>query len=488
MTLKKIYNNNALLMNLVFGFFPISFVLGNLIININLLLFCCLGIFYLKSKILTTKFDFPIKIIFLFFFAVLLSTLLSFIRSLYLQEYEDYELSKLIKSIAFLRFYLLLIIIYLLNKNGILNFKYFFLFATCSTFVVSLDIIYQYIYGVNTIGFKGLALHNSGFFGDELIAGGFIKNFSFFSIFFVTFLLRDKKVTKFLFTIFTVCILGTGILLSGNRMPLVLFFLGLFLIFLFSDNLKKIVVISILGLLFIFGSIFFLDNDLKNTYVKFYLNIKYDLASIFEREKDDKLSEAYIKLEKDGPDVTQPNTIDEKRNEWEKFINPPKWEGGSLVDDFEFFWVMQYEKNSHTKIYLTALDVWEKNKIFGNGIKSFRKDCHKILEHKTNRLCSNHPHNYYLEVLTEIGLVGLATVLIIGILFLIFIFKNFKVLNDKNLILFAATISLILEAFPIKSTGSVFTTSNATYLILITSIIITYKKSFISKDSKELFF
>ena len=109
MVTKKIDNNNTLLINLVFGFFPISFVLGNLIININLLLFCCLGIFYLKSKILTSKFDLSIKIISIFFIAVLFSTILSFIKSLYLQEYEDYELSKLIKSIAFLRFYLLLI-------------------------------------------------------------------------------------------------------------------------------------------------------------------------------------------------------------------------------------------------------------------------------------------------------------------------------------------------------------------------------------------
>ena len=65
---KKVYNiNSILLINLVFSFFPISFVLGTLITNINLVLFCCLGIFHLRSKILTTEFDLAIKIIFLFF-------------------------------------------------------------------------------------------------------------------------------------------------------------------------------------------------------------------------------------------------------------------------------------------------------------------------------------------------------------------------------------------------------------------------------------
>ena len=61
MNLEKKNNiNYTLLTNLVFSFFPISFILGNLIINLNLLLFCCLGIFHLKSRILKIKFDLKI--------------------------------------------------------------------------------------------------------------------------------------------------------------------------------------------------------------------------------------------------------------------------------------------------------------------------------------------------------------------------------------------------------------------------------------------
>ena len=61
---RNISINNILLINLAFGFFPISFILGSFIVSINLLLLCCLGIFYLRSKILNHKYDFPIKIIF----------------------------------------------------------------------------------------------------------------------------------------------------------------------------------------------------------------------------------------------------------------------------------------------------------------------------------------------------------------------------------------------------------------------------------------
>ena len=152
--------------------------------------------------------------------------------------------------------------------------------------------------------------------------------------------------------------------------------------------------------------------------------------------------------------------------------------------------------NPHVRIWLTAMDVWKKNKIFGNGIRSFREDCIKLVGSaiypeagynlapdtklfKRNRLCSNHPHNYYVEILTETGIVGLFVTLTIALLFIVFILKNFKLFkgnNIENFILLAATISLILEVFPFKTSGSVFTTNDAAYIILIASIILSHKK------------
>ena len=158
------------------------------------------------------------------------------------------------------------------------------------------------------------------------------------------------------------------------------------------------------------------------------------------------------------------------------------------------------DRTNRGRLFLTALDTWKKNKIFGNGIKSFRIDCdklqnkdlldesdiyeynlwiHAFIESKKNRVCSSHPHNYYFEILTETGIVGLFVTLMIASLFVVFILKNFKLFkenNIENLILFAATISLILAVFPIKSTGSIFSTYTATYITLISSIILSYRK------------
>ena len=129
-------------------------------------------------------------------------------------------------------------------------------------------------------------------------------------------------------------------------------------------------------------------------------------------------------------------------------------------------------------------------------MKSFRMDCHEeqkqfiikengeVIKHKPFWHCSNHPHNYYFEILTETGIIGISLVFLIALLFIVFIFKNFSLLQGikmENLFLLSATISLFLEAFPIKSTGSIFTTNNAAYLILISSIVISYKKMLLNK-------
>ena len=69
--------------------------------------------------------------------------------------------------------------------------------------------------------------------------------------------------------------------------------------------------------------------------------------------------------------------------------------------------------------------------------------------------------------------------MLIALMFILFIVKNFSHLkgnNIENLILLASVISLILETYPIKSTGSVFSTNNTTYLILMASIVLSYKQ------------
>ena len=435
--------NLTLFTNLTFAFFPISFILGNFIININLVLFCIFGIFHLRSKILTTKFDFTLKIIFFLFLVVFFSTSLSFIKSLYFEEYEYTNLIRLIKSVLFFRFFLLLLIIYLLSELNIINFRYFFLSAASVALLISIDIIYQYSFGFNIVGFESYGpYHNASFFDDELIAGGFVQNFSFFSILFLSYILRNyNNYSRILLIGIAICTLGVGIMVSGNRMPLVLFLLGLFLVCFFNKKIKNIVLINSIILFIVLGSIISFDSKLQLNFYSLYGNARGIVVGLFERMTTD---ESIILLK-----------------EKKLFTNEPNEGGG------------------YTRIIFTGIETWKLHKTFGNGIKSFREDCKRIIIEQQRGACSNHPHNYYLEILTDLGIVGFVFVMAIALMFIVFLVKNYRFLggnNLANLFLLGATTSLFLEVFPIKTSGSIFTTNNTTYTILLSGIILSHKK------------
>ena len=238
-------------------------------------------------------------------------------------------------------------------------------------------------------------------------------------------------------------------------MPIPLFLLGLLFIFFFKDDLKKIISVSFVFLVTIFYFTISFDEGRNVNYLSFYGNAKGEIIEFYTH-------------------------LTNKQKNSEEEIKKLQHDDFQLEDDFQFFWIYNpSQAHGHVKLYYTAIDLWKKNKIFGNGIKSFRVGCRKLEAHIINRLCTSHPHNYYIEILTETGAVGLFIVIIIGLSFLIFVFKNFKFFhynNKVNFILLAAIISLLVEAFPIKSTGSIFTTSNATYLILIGSIVLSHKR------------
>ena len=90
-----------------------------------------------------------------------------------------------------------------------------------------------------------------------------------------------------------------------------------------------------------------------------------------------------------------------------------------------------------------------------------------------------HPHNYYLEILTETGVFGLLIILVIFtyVLYLSFFKKYFsKKFHNPDFQIVPFMFLFLAEIFPIKSTGSFFTTGNTTYLFLIMAITIALAK------------
>lgn len=124
---------------------------------------------------------------------------------------------------------------------------------------------------------------------------------------------------------------------------------------------------------------------------------------------------------------------------------------------------------------------WLLNKYVGGGIKSFRYNCHKgfkntILRKNLDSLitkellpefkCNTHPHNYYLEVLTDLGLIGFIILSFIFLYILNIVFIKRPNLREDHIIM-PFIFLFFIEIFPIKTSGSFFTTGNATFIFLI---------------------
>ena len=128
--------------------------------------------------------------------------------------------------------------------------------------------------------------------------------------------------------------------------------------------------------------------------------------------------------------------------------------------------------NTYIKEFKTGFLTWKVNKFFGGGIKSFILNCGRA----NIPNCVNHPHNYYLEILSELGLFGF---LLFSLIFFVITFKTFikKYFTNSSLkhnyIITPFIFLFLMEIFPLKNTGSFFSTFNATYFFLILSILVS---------------
>jgi O-antigen ligase len=137
--------------------------------------------------------------------------------------------------------------------------------------------------------------------------------------------------------------------------------------------------------------------------------------------------------------------------------------------------------SSYGRIYTSAIATWNENKFIGVGLKNYRHYCKKLPDPDSNNkfsYCSSHPHNYILELLAETGLIGLG-------LFLAFIFKIFKdsvkfffksKKNKINNVFFSAFIIFLSYIWPIKTSGSIFTTFNGSIFWFTLGILLIFQK------------
>lgn len=105
----------------------------------------------------------------------------------------------------------------------------------------------------------------------------------------------------------------------------------------------------------------------------------------------------------------------------------------------------------HEKLWKNSIMLMDKNYLFGIGTQLYRTECPK-----KKLSCSTHPHNIYVQIFTENGLIGLIFVLLP---FLYFCYMNFKIFlknfrYDPNTLKYPdhsilLSISLLINLFPI---------------------------------------
>tara|TARA_B100000029_G_C17579004_1_gene959024 strand:+ start:507 stop:1892 length:1386 start_codon:yes stop_codon:yes gene_type:complete len=431
----------------LFYTFPLSFIAGNLVLSLHLLLFIIASFLLIKKENLALRFNKSNYLIFIFFLYLFLSTAIQFpdifetwvkIKN-YKLESLPLENHPIFKSFLLIRFIIFVVLVDTLFFNKILNIKKIFYFSLICTTFVSFDIIIQYIFGSDLFGNKNIGPNYTGPFGDERISGSFLQKFSIISFFAISFINFNKRKLNNIFLSLVIVIHSSAILLSGNRMNMVLFLFGCFLLIVFIKNFRFVMSLSLIAFSLVFFGITASNDGIRSHYSFFLKQI-----NVFEKDEIKNIEKKKIE-----------NNQSEKKQK------------------------KAYLYGGHGSLYKTSIEIWKTQPIFGFGLKSFRFKCWEILSDTKDKSlsCSTHPHNYYLEILIEAGIIGSFFIIFFIILILkdsfLFLKKNYKINSLNSYVFMSILITFCLEIWPLKSTGSFFTTWNATFFWLIVSIILS---------------
>ena len=397
----KINPNNLIFLLLLS--MPICAIAGNLLINLNIVLTSIIGCFIIikKRKFIFFKKDFEL-------FFLILFLLIIFLISIILQT----SVSKVFLLIKFLLF--TFTIVYFLKNNEKLISK-IFLFYGIVCLVLSIDVIFQSYFNKNIFGFVNEYEYNSSFYGEEKLAGFHILFFSFFSIFFLPNIFKNKLYKNLL--LFTLLVIfPLSIFLSLNRISLISYFVGLIFLLILSKNRTKKILSLVSIPLFIFLAINHPDQKYMQKYQSFILHGSMIVEKTLESYSD----------------INKLN--DNKKNNFEDKIEN------------------RYTGTGHAALFSNAIYIWKDNKWFGVGYKQFYKKCRELKTH----ICSTHPHNIYLDILTSFGLVGILPFILI---LLSLLKKSIEIIvskNNKANLINCLFITNMIFFFPLQSSGSIF--------------------------------
>ncbi len=330
-------------------------------------------------------------------------------------------------SIIFIRFLIIPFSAYFIFfKNDKIFIRLLILILLLVVFVC-IDTLFQFFnyssefgFGSDMLGFKSNWYGRlTGPFGDELIPGSYISKFGLVGY---AYLILDKKFrTNVLIHSIYLSLIFVVTYITGERMAFATYAMGLFILFIFLKSYRKPIFFSILlGLfaLFITIQLHPFYNDFKviesNEY---HQGLK--IEKFYEcKENAEEICSKIIEI--------QPSFIEIIRN---------------------------FNTSAYGEIYLLAYKMFIDNPITGIGINNFKFLCETNSLYKNlmvNYNCTSHPHNIYIQWLSEGGFLVFFIFIIYLLSLITFIIRNEGEKNYKII----SIILILIMFWPFMSTGS----------------------------------
>ncbi len=332
-------------------------------------------------------------------------------------------------SIIFIRFLLIPFFCYFIFFKNKKFFERLLLIIFVLVVFVCIDTLYQFMnysskdgFGEDLLRFKSNWYGRlTGPFGDELIPGSYVSKFGLCGF---VFLISIKKLESniiiqslYLSFIILICYI------SGERMAFATFSLSLLVLIIFLDEFRKSILLSI-----IIGAIFI--------FLVAYLHPFYNDFVVIE-------STQYHQGQKIEKFYQCENDIDIEKV-CSRIIN--------IQPNF-FEVIKNFSTSAYGEIYMLSYNMFLDNPITGIGINNFKYLCEIDVLYKklmVNYNCASHPHNIYIQWLTEGGII----VFIFFIVYLYYIVK-FIINNTGEKKYKIISLVIIFSMFwPIMSTGS----------------------------------
>ena len=279
--------------------------------------------------------------------------------------------------------------------------------------LICFDAFYEFLKINNILGLKLESsrgdenFYLTGFFNDEKKLGSFLVRILPFIISLIIYLNYPQK-----YFIFLILIFGILIFLASERVALFLFFI--FLFFILRVMPKKIYIVSFLFLIVI-----------SLTISQPKITKKYVIGTLFQMGI----------LESPNYDVSW------KEIKKMKFSN------------------INYFSAEHEDLIKSGLEIFKERPLIGSGVKTHYEACNKLkLEKNINFVCSTHPHNTYIQLLSDTGILS---AFIFAFTFLYIIYLNIKIFFKKNInnifaSFYVLNIGIILNLMPFIPSGSIY--------------------------------